>query len=61
MQPQWTKLEAAENDVKKLMVEVSRVMEKAQEAVERITCKTAASTSGTQRGPANILETNSDR
>jgi hypothetical protein len=40
---------------------VSRVMEKAQEAVERITCKTAASTSGTQRGPANILETNSDR
>ena len=61
MQAQWTKLEAAENDVKKLMVEASRVMEKAQEAVERITCKTAASASDTHRGPADILETNSDR
>jgi hypothetical protein len=61
MQAQWTKLEVAENDLKRLMAEVTRVMEKVQEAVERIACKTAASTSGTQRGPANILETNSDR
>jgi hypothetical protein len=54
MQPQWTKLEAAGNDVKKLMVEVSRVMEKAQEAVERITCKTAAST--TESGSPSARE-----
>jgi hypothetical protein len=55
MQAQWTKLEAAENDVKKLMVEVSRVMEKAQEAVERITCKTAAA-STTESGSPSASE-----
>jgi hypothetical protein len=41
--------------------EVTRVMEKAQETVERIACKTAASTTDTHRGPADILETTSDR
>jgi hypothetical protein len=61
MQAQWSKLEAAENDLKRLMAEVIRVAEKAQQAVERIACKTAASTTDTHRGPADILETNSDR
>jgi hypothetical protein len=61
MQAQWTKLEVAENDLKRLMAEVTRVMEKVQEAVERIACKTSASTSDIHRGPAGILETNSDR
>jgi hypothetical protein len=54
MQAQWTKLEIAENDLKRLMAEVTRVMEKVQEAVERIACKTAAPTSDTHRGSADI-------
>jgi hypothetical protein len=60
MQAKWTKLDAAENDLKRLMAEVTRVMEKVQEAVERIACKTAA-TSDTHRGEADILKTNSGR
>ena len=36
MNAQATKLEAAENELKQLMANVSRAMEKAQEAVERI-------------------------
>jgi DNA repair ATPase RecN len=60
MQAQLTKLDAAENDLKRLMAEVTRVMEKVQEAVERISCKTAA-TSDTHRGPADVLETKSGR
>jgi len=52
MKAQWTKLEAAENDLKRLMAEVTRAMEKAQEAVERITCKSAAPRTDTQ---VNVL------
>ena len=36
MNAQATKLQAAENDLKQLMADVSRAMEKAQEAVARI-------------------------
>jgi hypothetical protein len=39
MDTQGTKLEDAENDLKRLMDEVSRAMHKAQEAVVRITSK----------------------
>jgi hypothetical protein len=42
MKAQATKLQAAESDLKRLMADLTRAMEKAQEAVERITCKTAA-------------------
>jgi hypothetical protein len=37
MDPQATNLENAENDLKRLMDDVSRAMHKAQEAVARIT------------------------
>jgi hypothetical protein len=37
MDTEATKLEAAENDLKRLLDEVSRAMHKAQEAVARIT------------------------
>ena len=37
MDTQATNLEDAENDLKRLMVDVSRAMHKAQEAVARIT------------------------
>ena len=36
MSTQATKLQAAENDLKELMADVARAMEKAQEAVARI-------------------------
>jgi hypothetical protein len=38
------KLEAAEKDLKQLMADVTRAMEKAQEAVARIASKAAAAT-----------------
>jgi hypothetical protein len=41
---QKTKLEAAENDLKQLMVNVTRAMEKAQEAIGRIAPKAVATT-----------------
>jgi hypothetical protein len=44
MNAEATKLQAAENDLKQLMADVTRAMEKAQEAVVRITSKAAAST-----------------
>ena len=37
-----TKLQAAENDLKQLMADVTRAMEKAQEAVAKIAFKAAA-------------------
>jgi hypothetical protein len=37
-----TKLQAAENDLKQLMADVTQAMEKAQEAVARIASKPAA-------------------
>jgi len=44
MDAQAPKLEAAENDLKRLMADVTRAMEKAQEAVARIASKAAAAT-----------------
>lgn len=42
MSAQATKLQAAENNLKELMADVSRAMEKAQEAVAKIGSKAAA-------------------
>jgi hypothetical protein len=44
MNTQATKLQAAESDLKELMADVTRAMEKAQQAVARIACKAAAVT-----------------
>ena len=41
MNARATKLQAAENDLKQLMADVTRAMEKAQEAVARIASKAA--------------------
>jgi hypothetical protein len=49
MDAQATKLEDAENDLKRLMDEVSKAMHKAQEAVVRITSTAAAAPAETQR------------
>ena len=48
MNVQATKLQAAENDVKQLMGDVARAVEKAQEAVARITPKAAVTTTEMQ-------------
>jgi hypothetical protein len=48
MNAQARKLQAAENDLKQLMANVTRAMEKAQEAVTRIASKAAAATTETE-------------
>ena len=48
MNAQATKLHAVENDLKQLMADVTRAMEKAQEAVARIASKTATATTETE-------------
>ena len=48
MNTQATKLHSAEDNLKQLMADVTRAMEKAQEAVARITAKGAAAETGTQ-------------
>jgi hypothetical protein len=48
MNEQATKLETAESNVKQLMADVSRAMEKAQEAVARITSTVGAATADTE-------------
>jgi t-SNARE complex subunit (syntaxin) len=48
MNPQATKLQAVENDLKQLMADVTRTMEKAQEAVARIASKTVTATTETE-------------
>ena len=48
MNAQATKLEAAENDLKQLMADVTRPIEKAQDAVARIASKAAAATIETE-------------
>src|SRR5262249_19825126 len=53
MNAQATKLQAAENDLKQLMAEVTRAVEKAQEAVARITSKAAATTAETEPTPSS--------
>jgi t-SNARE complex subunit (syntaxin) len=45
---QATKLQDVENDLKQLMADVTRAMEKAQEAVARIACKTATARTETE-------------
>jgi hypothetical protein len=44
MSAQPPKLQAAENDLKQLMADVTRAMEKAQEAVARLAAKAAPPT-----------------
>jgi hypothetical protein len=48
MSAQPAKLQAAENDLKRLMADVTRAMEKAQEAVARMAAKATADTTGTE-------------
>ena len=48
MNERATKLETAESDLKQLMADVSRAMEKAQEAVARLTSTVRAATAGTE-------------
>ena len=48
MNAQEPKLEDAENDLKQLMADVTRAMEKAQEAVARIASKPAPPTAETE-------------
>ena len=42
MRVQGTKLESAEKELKQLMADVNRAMEKAEQAVARIACKSDA-------------------
>jgi hypothetical protein len=44
MNAEATKLQAVENDLKQLMADVTRAMEKAQEALARIASTTPAAT-----------------
>ena len=48
MSDQATKLETAESNLKQLMADVSRAMEKAQEAIARVTATVGAATAGTE-------------
>ena len=48
MNVQATKLQAVENDLKQLMADVTRAMERAQEAVARIASKTVTTTTETE-------------
>jgi len=48
MNAQATKLQAAENNLKQLMADVTKAMEKAQEAVARIAPKAAIATAETE-------------
>ena len=48
MTTQVTKLQDAENDLKRLMADVTRAMEKAQEAVARLGSNAAAVTDKTE-------------
>ena len=44
MDAEATKLQTTENDLKQLMADVTRAMEKAQEAVAKLAAKAAAAT-----------------
>ena len=48
MNAQVTKIQAAENDLKQLMAEVTWTIEKAQQAVARTSSKAAAATTETE-------------
>ena len=49
MKAQGTKLQATENDLKRLMADVARAMEKAQEAITRIASNPAVTATETKR------------
>jgi hypothetical protein len=49
MKAQGTKLQATENDLKRLMADVTRAMEKAQEAITRIASNAAVTATETKR------------
>jgi len=51
MNTQATKLQTAESDLKELMADVTRAMEKAQQAVARIAPKAATATAETGSSP----------
>jgi hypothetical protein len=53
MNAQATKLQAVENDLKQLMADITRAMEKAQEAVARIASKTATAATETESTPSS--------
>jgi hypothetical protein len=48
MSAQATRIQAAENDLKQLMADVTRTIEKAQQAVARISSKAATATTETE-------------
>ena len=48
MSAQASELQAAENNLKQLMAEVTRAMEKAQEAIAKIVPKTEAATAASE-------------
>ena len=51
MNTEDTKLQGAETDLKQLMADVTRAMEKAQKAIARVTSKEAAANSDTDSTP----------
>ena len=53
MKGQATKLQAAELELKQLMADVSRAMQKAQDAIARITCKPATTEVATEAAAAS--------
>ena len=54
-----TKLQAAESDLKRLMADVAQAVEKAQQAVARITGKAATSTDETQAATSSLADAHS--
>jgi hypothetical protein len=54
MNTKETKLQVAENDLKQLMANVTRAMEKAQEAVGRIASRAVGATAETQATNSSI-------
>jgi hypothetical protein len=57
MKAQGTKLQATENDLKRLMADVTRAMEKAQEAITRIASNAAVT--ATESKKSAVLTTGS--
>ena len=54
MSAQPAKLQAAEHDLKQLMADVTRAMEKAQEAVARLASRAAAAETQTEADAATM-------
>jgi hypothetical protein len=51
MDTEDTKLQGAETDLKQLMADVTRAMEKAQQAIARVTARETAGTPETDAAP----------